>query len=84
VGVVAIPNPRYPYWITEQSSLHRGPTTAGVFARLFLILALLVALGAYGPAKAHADRQSAKTPTLCDQHHGRPGWDAVCKTNLSR
>jgi hypothetical protein len=70
--------PRYPYWITEQSPAHRGPTTLGVFVRLTLILALLIALGAYGPARAWADRQGEKYPSLCDEHRGRPGWQSVC------
>jgi hypothetical protein len=67
-----------PQWAREQSPAYRGPTTIGVFFRLALILALLVALGAYGPARAWADRQGEKYPTLCDEHRGRPGWDSVC------
>jgi hypothetical protein len=75
-----MPDDRWTTWQAEQAGTSRRPSVAGVFFRLALILALLIAGGAYGPAKAYADRQSAKTPTLCDQHHGRPGWDAVCQT----
>jgi hypothetical protein len=67
-----------PEWAREMSPTHRGPTAAGVFFRLALILALLIALGAYGPARAWADRQGEKYPTLCDEHRGRPGWQSAC------
>jgi hypothetical protein len=69
---------RYPQWAAEQAGTSSGPSVAGVFFRLALLLALLVALGAYGPARAWADRQDQKAPTLCAEHRGRPGWAEVC------
>jgi hypothetical protein len=78
VVVVAMADPRYPYWIQDMSPVHRGPTTIGVFFRLALILVLLILGGAYGPARAWADHRGEKYPTLCAEHRGRPGWSSVC------
>jgi hypothetical protein len=82
--VVAVNYPdRYPTWAAENAGTNRQPTVIGVFFRLTLILALLIALGAYGPARAWADRQSEQYPTLCDEHRGRPGWSSVCPSTRS-
>jgi hypothetical protein len=67
-----------PSWAREQSPTYRGPTVAGVFFRLALILAVLWALGAMGPAMAESERKGREAPTLCDEHAGRPGWAEVC------
>jgi hypothetical protein len=77
-AVVKMAAPRYPYWIEEQSSTHRGPTGAGVL-RLALVLVLVaLALQAVSAAERGGQVVDVDRGSLCDQHHGRPGWEAVC------
>jgi hypothetical protein len=73
-----MPDDRYPYWLTEQSSTYRGPTSGGLLR--LAVLALLAVLGwgwlTADDGPATVDRRAGVS--LCEEHAGRPGWAAVC------
>jgi hypothetical protein len=73
-----MPDPRYPYWIEEQSSTYRGPTMSRIFFLLALVALVLIAALSAGPT-ATAQGGERKAPTLCQEHRGDPGWASVCK-----
>jgi hypothetical protein len=68
---------RYPTWITEQAPGYKRPrasTTLALFA--IITVTLLALMGGYPTVAEQANR--GKPATLCQEHAGRPGWDAVC------
>jgi hypothetical protein len=70
---------RYPYWITEQSPYHRGPTSGGILRLAVLVLIVVIAFNWWTAAsggRTVVDRKPGVS--LCEEHQGRPGWDAVC------
>jgi hypothetical protein len=83
--MVAMADPRYPYWIAEQQRGYRGPTTAGTLALFAVItLVLLALLGGPSAYAEHVERGTRHHGSLCAEHQGRPGWDAVCKEHARR
>jgi hypothetical protein len=77
--MVAMPAPRYPYWVVEQSPEHQGPTSGRVLQLAVLILIAIIAWSWFDSgAAAQVDRKPGLT--LCEEHHGRPGWAQVCQT----
>jgi hypothetical protein len=75
-----MPDDRWPMWAAEQAGTNKLPSVGLVFI-VFAIgtLLLLNALGGYRAYADHVERGNAsKPPTLCLEHQGRPGWDAVC------
>ena len=68
---------RWTTWQAEQAATHRLPTIWSAFLLFGLLAALALALVA-GPTVATADSGDHKPPTLCEEHKGRPGWDAIC------
>jgi hypothetical protein len=64
-----------PRWAREQSPYHRGPTGAGVLALALVVVLVVLALQAV-PTTDSGERSQG---SLCDQHRGRPAWEAVCE-----
>jgi len=66
-------------WAAEAAGTNKLPsigTTLALFALLTVLL--LHALG--GPSAVAEQANRGKPPTLCQEHAGRSGWDAVCRT----
>ena len=69
---------RYPSWAAEQAGTNRGPSI-GVTLVLFAFLTVLLLRALGGPAVVSEWSGAEHKPaTLCAEHAGRPGWDAVC------
>jgi len=79
-----MPDDRCPQWAAEQAGTNRLPS-AGATLLLFAVvtLALLVLLGPTAAALAE-NANRGKPPTLCQEHKGRPGWDAICAETARR
>jgi hypothetical protein len=71
---------RYPQWAAEQAGTNRLPSVGAVFIVFAILTVLLLnALGGYRAYAEHVERGNRGQPsTLCAEHAGRPGWDAVC------
>jgi hypothetical protein len=66
----------YPYWVTEQSPHHRGPTAGGVLQ--LAVLVVLLVLAAQWFTSADSGRSQVDTRrgvSLCEEH---PAW-SVCQ-----
>ena len=76
-----MPYDRYPQWAAEQAGTNRLPSAGGTFILFAIVTVLLLnALGGYQAYAERVERGNAhKPPTLCLEHQGRPGWDAVCQ-----
>ncbi len=74
---------RYPYWITEQSSEYRGPTSGKLLQ--LAVLALLVAI-AWSWFDSGAAAQVDRKPgvSFCEEKGDRPGWRQVCEETARR
>jgi hypothetical protein len=68
---------RWPMWAAEQAGTNRHPTAAATLAGFALLAAL--ALGATTQSGGQQTTDPPGRGSLCDQHAGRPGWDAVCE-----
>ena len=68
---------RWLQWQAEYAGTNRLPTIWSTWL-LFGVLALVLIslLGGHGAVAEQANR--GKPPTLCQEHAGRPGWDAIC------
>ena len=75
---------RYPYWAAEYAGTNRLPS-AGATLLLFAVvtLVLVVLLGPTTAALAE-NANRGKPPTFCQEHKGRPGWDAICAETARR
>jgi hypothetical protein len=75
-------NPRYPYWIEEQSSTYRGPTMSRVLFGLALVALALIAAFAAGPTATAegGDREQS----FCELHRGQEAWDRICAETRRR
>jgi hypothetical protein len=70
-------DPRYPYWVVEQSPTYQGPTSGKVLRLAVLILIAVIAWSWFDTGgAATVDRKPGVS--LCEEHQGRPGWAAVC------
>jgi hypothetical protein len=68
---------RWLRWQAEQAGTARGPSVGQLLASLAMVAALLLAL-AGRPALTAEGGPERRPPTLCQEHAGRPGWDAIC------
>jgi hypothetical protein len=77
---------RYPTWVHEQAPGYRRPTATGALVRVAILAMIVLALLGGPQAYAeHVDRVNAGKPaTLCEEHKGRPGWDAICRETARR
>jgi hypothetical protein len=75
--VVEVAEDRWPRWAAEQAGTARGPSVGRLLVALAMVAALLLGL-AGRPAVTAEGGQVRRPPTLCQEHAGRPGWDAVC------
>ena len=71
---------RWSSWQAEMAGTNRLPSVGAVFILFAIITVVLLTL--LGGPRAYADRveqaNRGKPSTLCLEHAGRPGWDAVC------
>jgi hypothetical protein len=67
---------RWLQWQAEQAGTNKLPAIFSVFLVLGLLAALALALAAGPTATAQSGKRSQGS--LCDQHRGRPAWEAVC------
>jgi hypothetical protein len=66
----------YPYWVTEQSPSHHGPTAGGVLQLAVLAVLLVLALQWLTATDSGADQVDRKQGvSLCEEH---PAW-SVCQ-----
>ena len=74
-----------PQWAQEMSSTYRGPT-AGDVLRLAMLIVLAVIAWQWFAAPDGGAAQVDRRPgvSLCEEHRGRPGWDAVCRQPTRR
>ena len=70
---------RYPYWITEQSSAYRGPTSGGLLRLAVLVLIAVICWQFFAPSGGAAQVDRRPGVSLCEEHAGRPGWAAICQ-----
>ena len=70
-------------WQAEQAGTAQGPSVGRLLAVLAMVAGLLLAL-AGRPAVTAEGGQARRPPTLCQEHAGRPGWDAVCREATRR
>jgi len=76
-------DPRYPYWVTEQSPTYRGPTSGGMLRLAVLVLVAIIAWSWFDTGGAAVvDRKPGVS--LCEEKAGRPGWAAVCEDTARR
>jgi hypothetical protein len=74
---------RWTTWQAESAGTHRGPKITTVFFWFtVLTFVLLHYMGGYDAVYEQANH--GKPASLCAEHHGRPGWDAVCKERPGR
>jgi hypothetical protein len=80
-----MPDDHWTTWQQEMSGTNRAPTARGTLA-LFAIIALvlLALLGGPSAYAEHVEQHSRHRGSLCAEHQGRPGWDAVCKETARR
>jgi hypothetical protein len=68
---------RWNQWQAEYAGTSRLPGIFSVFLVLGLLAVLALALAA-GPT-ATADSTRPDRGSLCDQHRGKPAWEAICE-----
>jgi hypothetical protein len=71
---------RWPLWAAEQAGTNRLPSVGRAFIVFAILTVVLLALRGGPQAYAEHVEQAnrGKPSTLCAEHQGRPGWDAVC------
>ena len=70
---------RFSYWVHEQHPDHRGMTTAAVVRLALLAVLVALALSAVPTAQGGELAGDREVASLCEEHHGDPGWKAVCE-----
>jgi hypothetical protein len=66
----------YPYWVTEQSPHHRGPTAGGVLRLAVLVVILVIAFQWFAATDSGRSQVDTKPGmSLCEEH---PAW-SVCQ-----
>jgi hypothetical protein len=65
-------------WQAEYAGTSWLPPIGAALA-LFAVLAVLLVSLLGGPQAVAEEANEGKPPTLCEEHAGRPGWDAVCR-----
>jgi hypothetical protein len=84
--VVEVAEDRWPRWAAEQAGTSDGPSAAAVLLALALVALVLIALLAGPEATAEGGGQVdlGRDVSLCEEHAGRPGWDAICREARAR
>jgi hypothetical protein len=80
-----VPDDRWTTWQAEQSGTNWQPSIRATFL-LFAVLTvvLLAMLGGPDAVAEWSGSDRLDGTSLCEQHAGRPGWDAVCAEGARR
>lgn len=71
-----------PQWAREQSPYHRRPTSGGVLRLAVLVLVAVICWQFFSVTEGGAQQVDRKAGvSLCEEHHGDPGWSSVCATD---